>query len=87
MWVDRPLDSSTLIQDQGRPSVQIGVDSFAAAFDETSLAVNPSERVRNLVDQIEHADRVGLDIFGIGESAARGHDVALRGRRRFRDGP
>ncbi|MEA2712576.1 MAG: hypothetical protein QOK27_537, partial [Gemmatimonadales bacterium] len=38
--------------------MQIGVDSFAAAFDETSLAVNPSERVRNLVEQIEHADRV-----------------------------
>lgn len=51
--------------------MQIGVDSFAAAFDETSLAVNPSERVRNLVEQIEHADRVGLDVFGVGEHHRR----------------
>jgi hypothetical protein len=40
--------------------MQIGVDSFAAAFDETSLAVSASDRVRNLVEQIEHADQVGL---------------------------
>jgi hypothetical protein len=39
--------------------VQIGIDSFAAAFDETSLAVSPSDRLRDLVEQIEHADQVG----------------------------
>jgi len=47
--------------------VQIGIDSFAAAYDESSLAVTPSQRVRNLVEQIEHADQAGLDSFGIGE--------------------
>lgn len=47
--------------------MQIGVDSFAAAFDETSLAVSATDRLRNLVEQIEHADQVGLDVFGIGE--------------------
>src|SRR5216117_2484572 len=47
--------------------MQIGVDSFAAAYDESSLAVSPSDRLRNLVEQIEHADQVGLDVFGIGE--------------------
>jgi probable LLM family oxidoreductase len=47
--------------------MQVGIDSFAAAYDETSLAVSPSDRVRNLVEQIEHADQVGLDSFGIGE--------------------
>ena len=47
--------------------MQIGVDSFAAAFDEASQAVNPSERLRNLVEQIEFADQVGLDVFGVGE--------------------
>lgn len=41
--------------------IQIGIDSFAAAYDDTSLAVEPSERLRNLVEQIEHADQVGLD--------------------------
>ena len=52
-------------------SVQIGIDSFAAAYDETSRAVNPSDRLRNLVEQIEHADQVGLDVFGIGEHHRR----------------
>jgi probable LLM family oxidoreductase len=51
--------------------MQVGVDSFAAAFDEASRAENTSERVRNLVEQIEHADRVGLDSFGIGEHHRR----------------
>ena len=47
--------------------MQIGIDSFAAAYDESSRAVPPSEQLRNLVEQIEHADDVGLDVFGIGE--------------------
>src|SRR5256885_9427465 len=47
--------------------MQIGIDSFAAAYDETSRAVTDSDRVRDLVEQIEHADQVGLDVFGIGE--------------------
>src|SRR4030081_183540 len=51
--------------------MQIGIDSFAAAYTETSLAVSASERLRNLVEQIEHADQVGLDVFGIGEHHRR----------------
>src|SRR5215467_6497457 len=47
--------------------MQIGIDSFAAAYDESSRAVSTSERLRDLVEQIEHADQVGLDVFGIGE--------------------
>src|ERR1700688_774063 len=47
--------------------MEIGIDSFAAAHDELSRALDPSERLRNLVDQIEYADKVGLDVFGIGE--------------------
>jgi len=47
--------------------MEIGIDTFAAAYDESSRAVPPSERLRNLVEQIEHADDVGLDVFGIGE--------------------
>ncbi len=46
--------------------MQIGIDSFAAAFDQSSRAVDTSERLRNLVEQIEHADQVGLDAFGVG---------------------
>src|SRR5260370_28262811 len=51
--------------------MQIGIDSFAAAYDDASLEVKPSERLRNLVEQIEHADQVGLDVFGIGEHHRR----------------
>ena len=51
--------------------MQIGVDSFAAAFDDSSLAVSPQDRLRHLVEQIEHADQVGLDVFGVGEHHRR----------------
>src|SRR5437588_3618721 len=47
--------------------IQIGIDSFAAAHDDTSRALSPTQRLRNLIEQIEHADQVGLDVFGIGE--------------------
>lgn len=48
-------------------SIQIGIDSFAAAHDETSRAVSEADRLQNLLEEIEHADQVGLDSFGIGE--------------------
>jgi probable LLM family oxidoreductase len=51
--------------------MQIGIDSFAAAYDDSSLAVSPSDRLRHLVEQIEHADQVGLDVFGVGEHHRR----------------
>src|SRR5882762_3436997 len=51
--------------------MQIGIDSFAAAYDDASLAVSASDRLRNLVEQIEQADQVGLDVFGIGEHHRR----------------
>ena len=47
--------------------MEIGIDSFAAAHDETSQAVRPSERLQNLVEEIEYADQAGLDSFGVGE--------------------
>ena len=33
--------------------------------------MNPAERLRQLVEQIEHADEVGLDAFGVGEHHRR----------------
>src|SRR4029077_8264194 len=54
-----------------KTQMQIGIDSFAAAYDDASLAVSASDRLRNLVEQIEHADQVGLDVFGIGEHHRR----------------
>jgi len=51
--------------------MEIGIDSFAAAFTEASRTVSASERLRNLIEQIERADQVGLDSFGIGEHHRR----------------
>src|SRR5438093_4877106 len=47
--------------------MEVGVDSFAAALTETSVAVSQAERMRDLLEEIEHADQVGLDVFGVGE--------------------
>jgi probable LLM family oxidoreductase len=46
--------------------MQVGIDSFAA-WDDSGTLSSPSERLRKLIEQIEYADRVGLDVFGIGE--------------------
>src|SRR5437867_5833578 len=51
--------------------MRIGIASVAAAYTETSRTVKPSDRLRNLVEQIELADQVGLDVFGIGEHHRR----------------
>src|SRR5262249_61278447 len=55
----------------GRRNMEIGIDSFAAAFDEHSRAVNPAERLRHLIEQIVHADEAGLHAFGVGEHHPR----------------
>src|SRR6267143_1963548 len=49
--------------------MQIGIDSFAAAISDpaTGLTLSPVERMHHLLEEIELADRVGLDVFGIGE--------------------
>lgn len=51
--------------------IEVGIDSFAAAFDDSEQAISPSERLQNLVKLIERADQVGLDVFGIGEHHRR----------------
>jgi probable LLM family oxidoreductase len=47
--------------------MEVGVDSFAAALTETSIAVGQSDRLQDLLEEIEHADQAGLDVFGVGE--------------------
>src|SRR6201982_370194 len=49
--------------------MQIGIDSFAAAISDpaTGLTLSPAARMHHLLEEIELADRVGLDVFGIGE--------------------
>jgi probable LLM family oxidoreductase len=51
--------------------MEVGIDSFAAAFTEDSRAVSASDRLGNLIEQIERADQLGLDSFGIGEHHRR----------------
>ena len=47
--------------------MEIGIDSFAAWSVGEGGAATPSEGLRNLVERVEYADQVGLDVFGIGE--------------------
>src|ERR1700677_2250948 len=49
--------------------MQIGIDSFAAAISDpaTGLTLSPVERMQYLLEEIELADQVGLEVFGIGE--------------------
>ena len=49
--------------------MQIGVDSFGAVISDpaTGLTFSPVQRMQNLLGEIELADQVGLDVFGIGE--------------------
>ncbi len=49
--------------------MQIGIDSFAASISDpvTGHTLKPVERMQNLLAEIELADQVGLDVFGIGE--------------------
>lgn len=52
--------------------IQIGVDSFATLSGNlTGGAVTSQERLNNLLAEIELADKVGLDAFGVGEHHRR----------------
>ena len=53
--------------------MEIGVDSFAAMFtDNRSKNTDDANAMAQLLDRIEYADQVGLDLFGIGEHHRRG---------------
>ena len=49
--------------------MQIGLDSFVATLADpvTGALVDPVLRLSNLLEEVEMADQVGLDVFGIGE--------------------
>ncbi|HEY0308398.1 MAG TPA: LLM class flavin-dependent oxidoreductase [Acidobacteriaceae bacterium] len=49
--------------------MQIGLDSFIAAVPDPATGITPSgvERMGQLLEEIECADRFGLDVFGLGE--------------------
>ena len=49
--------------------MEIGIDSFAAVEmgDIESTPENSARSLDDLLVRIEHADKMGLDVFGIGE--------------------
>src|SRR5579872_5753139 len=50
--------------------MQFGIDTFAAAFagdPSEKIKKSEPERLQNLLEEVEYADRLGVDIFGIGE--------------------
>ncbi|MFS8640372.1 MAG: LLM class flavin-dependent oxidoreductase [Symbiobacteriaceae bacterium] len=49
--------------------MELGIYSFVETTPDpvTGVRVSPEERVRHLLEEIELADQVGLDVFGIGE--------------------
>jgi probable LLM family oxidoreductase len=49
--------------------MELGVYTFAEATPDatTGQTISPTQRLRDLLEEIELADQVGLDVFGIGE--------------------
>ncbi len=47
----------------------LGIDSFVSTVTDpvTGIDVSPVQRVQHLLEEVERADRVGLDTYGIGE--------------------
>ncbi|HZV70919.1 MAG TPA: LLM class flavin-dependent oxidoreductase [Saprospiraceae bacterium] len=53
--------------------MEIGIDSFAAMFSgNTTRAISDADAMSQLLDRMEHADKSGLDVFGIGEHHRKG---------------
>jgi len=61
------------VAESPRATIQLGIDSFATAFSKQAVgqAANDAEALGQLVERIEHAERAGLDVFGIGEHHRR----------------
>jgi probable LLM family oxidoreductase len=53
--------------------MEIGIDSFAAMFSgNSSNAISDEDAMAQLLERIVHADKSGLDVFGIGEHHRKG---------------
>jgi probable LLM family oxidoreductase len=62
----RPKRPDSTKQDR---KLEVGIDSFAAQFADQGESANASASngIRHLVERIELADQVSLDVFGVGE--------------------
>lgn len=56
--------------------MQIGIDSFVATRKDPATGITPttSDRLRDLLEEVAHADQAGVDSFGVGEHHR--HDFA-----------
>jgi len=53
--------------------MEIGIDSFAAMFSgNSSRSISDTEALAQLLERIEFADTMGVDVFGIGEHHRKG---------------
>lgn len=49
-------------------TMELGIYTFVETTpDPSGRTISPAERLRNLMEEVELADQVGLDVFGIGE--------------------
>jgi probable LLM family oxidoreductase len=53
--------------------MEIGLYTFAELYPDprTGVTISPQQRLRNLMEEVELADQLGLDVFGIGEHHRR----------------
>src|SRR5207249_4654845 len=58
-----------LLEAVSAPAIELGLYSFGEATPDprTGEVITAGERLRRLVEEIELADRLGLDVFGVGE--------------------
>src|SRR4051812_14176602 len=47
--------------------MEIGLYTFADLAEDHPSGVSPQQRIQNLLEEIELADQLGLDVFGVGE--------------------
>src|SRR5215212_2801739 len=70
--------SSVRSQTDRRQWMELGVYTFAEATPdpETGKTVSPEKRLQDLLEEIDLADQVGLDVFGLGEHHRRDYVVS-----------
>jgi alkanesulfonate monooxygenase SsuD/methylene tetrahydromethanopterin reductase-like flavin-dependent oxidoreductase (luciferase family) len=49
--------------------MELGVYTFGELTEDaaTGRRISPAQRLRDLIEEVELADQVGLDVFGLGE--------------------
>ncbi|TNK87336.1 LLM class flavin-dependent oxidoreductase, partial [Mycoplasmopsis pullorum] len=49
--------------------IELGITTFGETtkLEKTNSSISHSQRIKNIIEEIELADKVGLDVYGIGE--------------------